>query len=167
MINQPDSDGRYPLSGREYGALKTMFGAVNALDTEELDSRCKLQPNSLRDIHAAKALLQKSLFNLLDTVPLKKLGAIRKELQNTYCILKTKPVGGGASDHTVYVDQKALIRLMERAISMDCFLCEKSVKEGRKCPLYRDLSACFPYNLDDSGDVLCPFAGVSSLQLEE
>ena len=167
MINQPDSQGRYPLSGREYGALKTIFGAINALDTDALDTRCKLTDTAYSDIHTAHELLRKAMDAILETIPVKKLAVIRRELKTTYCILKTNPVAGNPQDHMVYVDQPALIRLMERAIHMDCCLCEKSARECRRCQLYKDLNSCFPFELTQPEDALCPFAGMSDLVSED
>ena len=166
MISKPDADGRYPLSGREYGALKTIIAAVNSLETDELNSRCELCENALGDLNTAKYLLRKTMDALLETVPVKKLIAIRKEMGNTFCVLRTNPIGD-VTNRTVYVDQPSMVRLMERAISMECFMCEKSAKECERCPLFRDLSACFPYELVEPGDTICPFAGVSKLQLED
>lgn len=166
MISKPDADGRYPLSGREYGALKTIIAAVNSLETDALNPRCELCENALDDLNTARSLLRKTLDALLETVPVKKLIAIRKEMGCTYCVLKTQPIGD-VTNHTVYVDQPSMVRLMERAISMECFMCERSAKECQRCPLFHDLSACFPYDLLEPSDTLCPFAGVSKLQLED
>ena len=54
MHQRPDEDGRYPLSMKEYTALRTLFGAVNALDSDTLKERCKLFPGGWRDLPCAK-----------------------------------------------------------------------------------------------------------------
>lgn len=115
----------------------------------------------------AYTLMQKLMKNLLTTIPYKKLSAIKIELQHTICKLEIKPVVGSANTGCVYINQAALVRIAEKAISTECFLCDKSAKECKRCQLYKDLNACFPYELCEPTDVKCPFAGISELQLEE
>lgn len=167
MKRQPDENGRYPLSSREYEALRTLFGAINALNTDALNDRLELVDFSHEDLSVARRLMQGVSTGLLGTVPLNKLLVIKKELRDTVCELRIRPVTGDKQTDCVYVDQNALARLADRAIQMDCLLCEKSAQEGRRCPLFRDLNACFPYELDHPGDATCPFAGVSSVKMED
>jgi len=165
MRYQPDADGRYPLSMQEYTALRTLFGAVNALDSDTLKDRCKLFPGGWRDLRCAYTLCKKVMENLLFTVPAKKLVSMRRELTHTICEVKIKPPTSSTED-TVMVSRRALIDLINRAIYMDCMFCEKNAKECKRCQLYKDMNACFPYELLDPQDTLCPFAGVSKLEEE-
>ena len=167
MRYEADEDGRYPLSSREYEALRTLFGAVNALDTENLKNRCKLIKNGWRNLRLAQTLLKRLMEQILTTVPLKKLVSIQKELRYTVCEIKIRPPVEDKNCGTVYVKQEAMVRLADRAINMDCCVCEKSAKECKRCQLFQDLNACFPYELWEPEDTLCPFAGVTSLRLEE
>ena len=167
MRHEPDEDGRYPLSTREYDALRTVFGAVNALDIDTLKDRCGLIKNGWRDIRLAHSLLKRVMQELLCTVPAKKLMTIRTELKHTVCELKVKPPSSMSLGGSVYVDHQALVKLAERAISMDCLFCDKDAKQGKRCPLYKALNACFPYELCEPTDEKCPFAGVSRLTLED
>lgn len=167
MRHEPDEDGRYPLSTKEYEALRTVFGVVNALDSDTLKERCALIKNGWRDIRLAHTLLRRVMEELLCTIPAKKLMAIHTELKHTVCELKVKPPSGIGRGGCVYVDHKAFITICERAISMDCLFCEKDAKAGKRCPLYKALNACFPYELCEPEDTRCPFAGVSRLTLEE
>lgn len=165
MRYQPDTDGRYPLSIREYTALRTLFGAVNALDSETLKERCKLFSGGWRDLRCAYSLCKKVMENLLCTIPTQKLLSMRRELTHTICEVKIKPPTSSVED-TVMVSRRALIDLINRAIYMDCMLCEKTAKECKRCQLYKDINACFPYELLDPQDELCPFAGVFKLEDE-
>ena len=65
MRGRADEDGRYPLSTREYEALRTVFGAVNALDTETLRDRCGLFRYGWRNMRLAASLLRKVMEGLL------------------------------------------------------------------------------------------------------
>lgn len=163
MRHQPDENGRYPLSMQEYTALRTLFGAVNALDSDTLKDRCRLFPGGWRDLRCAQALSRKVMENLLCTVPAKKLLSMRRELTHTICEVKIKPPASSTQD-TVMISRKALVDLINRAVYMDCLLCEKTAKECKRCTLYQAINACFPYELLDPQDELCPFAGVSKLE---
>ena len=166
MKYRADEDGRYPLSTREYDALRTLFGAVNAMALDMLKDRCDLHPGDWEKLQEAKDVTQGVLNNILRTIPLKKLVAISTELKNTICELKIKPPVTKANG-MIYIDQAAMVRMAERAICLDCAICEKTREEGKRCALFRDINACFPYELLEPDDALCPFAGVTRLQLED
>lgn len=168
MKRQPDENGRYPLSTREYEALRTLFGGMNALNTDALHDRLELiGDHAEEDIRTAVGMMRDVCDRLMGTIPVNKLAIIRRELRDTICELRIRPVVADKRNGCVYIDQEAVARLANRAIHMDCMLCEKTIKEGKKCPLYRDLNACFPYELDEPGDTHCPFAGVSWVKMEE
>lgn len=166
MRHAADADGRYPLSTREYEALRTLFGAVNAMALDMLKDRCDLNPGDWEKLQEARDSAQQVLNNILRTIPLKKLMSISTELRNTICELRIKPPVS-ASNGSIYIDQAAMVRMAERAIAMDCVICEKTREEGKRCPLYRDINDCFPYELMEPDDALCPFAGISRLRLED
>ena len=167
MMKQPDEHGRYPLSSKEYESLRTLFGAINALNMTGLQDRLELVEFAHEDLSVAKRLMQGVSAGLLGTVPLNKLLIIQKELRDTVCELRIRPIAQDKKTGCVYVDQSAIARLADRAIQMDCVMCEKTAKEAKKCQLFRDLNACFPYDLDKPDDVLCPFAGVSTVRMED
>ena len=163
MYRKPDADGRYPLSMQEYEALRTIFGCVNALDddNERLKARCQLIKGGWRDMRLLATTARRLMENLLCTVPAKKLLSIRRELQHTICEIKVKPVAMN-SDSIVYVSQDALLRVCNRAMQENCYLCDKSHREARQhCDLYKDVQACFPYDFEQSVD--CPFSGMKGL----
>lgn len=167
MIRKPDEDGRYPLSMREYEALRTIFGCVNALDDdhETLKARCKLFKGGWRDLRMLAAVSKRLMEKLLCTVPRKKLLTIQRELQHTICEVKIKPIAAPHRENMVCVSEDAMIRVCNRAMQDNCYLCDKTHKEAkRSCELYRDVQACFPYDFNESTD--CPFAGMSGLRTE-
>lgn len=160
-MRQPDADGKYPLTMREYDALRTVFGALNALDSDTLKERLKTTKYGWRDIRLCLAVMRKVLDKLLLTIPPLKLLTLQEELKHTYCEVRIR--GGGTPSHPdcVYVSQKAIVAMIDRAIQLECLLCDKSVKDGKRCPLYKNIQALFPYELDEPTDTKCPFAGVS------
>ena len=161
-----DEDGFYPLSVREYAALRQMFGFVNVMDEDALKERLKTIPSGWRDMRMMAAVSKHLVHELLTTVPIKKRLSIQSELRNTVCEIKFKPPSSKMED-CVVISRKALVRLMERAIDMDCLFCDKSLNECKRCTLYKDLNACFPYELAEPTDNKCLFAGVSGLEAEE
>ena len=165
MLKQ-DEDGRYALSSREYTALQQLFGLVHASNNETLKARLQLIPGGWRDMRLIAAKSQALLEALFATVSFKKLHSIQRELNNTICEVKIKAPSGHSKDH-VFISRTALVRLMERAIYTDCYLCEKTIKECKQCPLYQDLNDCFPYELAEPENPLCPFDGVSHLSADE
>lgn len=164
MIYHADTDGRYPLSTREYTALRLLFAAVHAFSDTELKERCGLIPGAWRDMRCVHTLSDKLLTNLLDTIPAKKLLALKRELQNTYCEIKIKGASNTTENDCVYVSHQAIVRLIDRAMQMECIFCEKTCAECKKCALFQDIAACFPYEITDSSDSLCPFAGLSGME---
>lgn len=162
-MREPDADGKYPLTMREYDALRTVFGALNALDSETLKDRLKTTKYGWRDMRVSLAFMKKVLDKILMTIPPHKLLTLKEELNHTYCEVRIR--GGGSATHPdcVYVSQKAIVAMIDRAIQLECLLCEKTAKEGKRCPLYRNIQALFPYELDEPTDTCCPFAGVSHI----
>lgn len=168
MMRKPDEQGRYPLSTDEYQALRTLFGCVNALDDDHktLKARCELIQGGWRDMRLLTSLSKKLMENLLTTVPSKKLLQISRELHRTICEVKIKPpIGMKSSDSCVYVNEDALLRIISRAMSMNCYLCDKTQKDAKRtCSLYKDIQSLFPYEFDDFDE--CPLAGASELKKE-
>lgn len=160
-MRAPDEDGKYPLTMREYDALRTVFGALNALDSETLKERLQTTNGGWRDMRLALSMMRKVLDNLLSTIPARNLLTLKDELNHTYCEVRIRGAGTLAHPDCVYLSQKAVVSLIDRAIQLECMLCEKSAKEGKRCPLYKNIQALFPYELDEPTDTQCPFAGVS------
>ena len=164
-MKQPDSAGRHPLSTREYTAIRTLFGCVNAFaeSAKELKRRSGEIENGYRDLRLLEALSDKLLTKFLETVPNKQLMAISKELRHTICEVKIRPVARSAHEDVAFVPQAALIRLVNRAVDLNCEFCSKCGQEARRCPLYRDVQACFPYEFDRNIKDECPLSGTAGL----
>lgn len=74
MWRKPDEDGRYPLSHAEYQALRSIFGAKNALEQthHDLERRVRLIPGGWRDFRLVMTLIDKLMAAVLGTIPQKK-----------------------------------------------------------------------------------------------
>lgn len=154
-----DIEGKIPLSHDEYKALRTIFGAYNALMLyhDRLERRCRGYKDGWRDLRCLVAMSEKVMHQVLATIPAKKLLQIRKELDNTICEIKVKLVSGKAADGFMYVDEDALIRICKAATDINCFGCEKTHKQARhNCQLYKDIQSFFNYEFKDCGK--CPFS---------
>lgn len=167
MLRNPDEHGRYPLSMREYETIRMMFAAVSALDCDPIHERSDLIPGLWDKIKTLRDEMMQATEELLKTVPAKKLMAMQHELHYTVCKIETKPPSKEAGRDYIYVPRKAYVELLQRAIQLDCVICDKSIQDCKKCKLYRNIDACFPYLLEEPTDKLCPFAGVSKLEVGE
>lgn len=165
MLRNPDEQGRYPLSMREYEAIRMMFAAVSALDCDTLHERSDLIPGLWDDIKKTRDDMMTATEKLLGTVPAKKLTAMQHELKHTVCKIEIRPPSKEAGRDYLYIPRVAFVELLQRAIQLDCMLCDKTIQECKKCKLYKNIDACFPYLLDEPTDKLCPFAGVSRLEV--
>lgn len=153
-----DENGRTELSSKEYTAIRAIWGAVNALTVYHgwLERRCRSYKNGWRDLRCLVKLSEKVMEDTLDTVPLKKLMQMRKELDNTICEIKTRGIVGRKDDGFMYVSEEAIIRLCQAATDLNCFSCQKTQKEAkRSCQLYKDIQSIFNYEFDECDK--CPF----------
>lgn len=161
---QPVPD-RFPLSGREYYALRELFGVVSTFNNcaGELDKRVRSIPEAYRDYRMIQSVAEKLVRKLLTTVPKNKLVQISKELKYTRIVVEVKPEITPSRDDgnlLTYVPQRALERIMEKVVGYECFCCEKAGKDARRCQLRRDIEATYHYDYPDDGKE-CPFAGMT------
>lgn len=157
---QPDADGRIPLSQAEYEAIRTIYGAVNSLTVYhgDLERRCSGIKNGWRDLRCLVALSTKVLSEILRTVPVKKLRQMRKDLQNTICIVKTKGVTGEPRDGFMYVEEDTIVRLAEAAAGVQCFGCDRCQQDAKQnCQLFKDVQSILNYELAEK-DGPCQFS---------
>ena len=84
MLSARDSDGRYPLSGKEYSALLSLFAVNSTLNDQAnvLTERIKTKSGAWRDFRLATVKMQKVLDEIVTTIPVKKLHAIARDLQH-------------------------------------------------------------------------------------
>lgn len=160
-----DADGRYPLSNPEYIALCCLMGAVNMLkkNKETLEDRLRLVKGGWRDIQLVTSVCDKLFEKILDTVPIKKLLSIQREMRYMVCETKLGSASRPQDEDDIFITNTALKKMVNRAICMDCTFCEKTKQECKKCELYRDISACYPFELGKPETETCPLAGATEL----
>ena len=153
---------RTPLSNKEYFALLAIFGANNCFRqrSEDITTRCSRLENGAERLNTAISILDGLLDDILDTVPLKKLLALREELKNTtYKLEVTKDFTGKAKEKGItYVPVDALEQLVMQVINDNCTFCDKSTAKSKQCRLLPIIEDCFPWDMPPKKDG-CPLRG--------
>lgn len=152
---------RVSLSNREYHALRGIFGMVNNFNVlaPDLEKRCKSTGDGWRMLRQIQGLSEKLMAKLLATVPVNKLKLMQTDLKYTVCEIKLKyDVLKREETEYVCVPAKELDRLVSRIMNYECLICDKCAKDAKKCPLYKDISATYPWEFE-SIDGKCPLAG--------
>lgn len=157
---------RTPLNNKEYYALRQLFGVVNGWEQcqEILRPRCKQTATGWRDYRLILAKSVQLMEALLRTVPLEKLKSIQMDMTHARCEVKVVQdfTGKAREQGMCYVPEQALARLVGKVIDMECFCCDKTAAEGKKCPILRDIEACYPWPMAPKG-TKCPLAGLMTL----
>lgn len=154
-----DEDGRLALSFSEYEGLRTIIGAMNALTLyhQRLEKRCRSYRNGWRDLRCLTKLSEKVLLNVLETVPTKRLLALKRELENCYCETKVRGAATNGKDDFMLVERKNLLKVCEFAVSVNCVGCDKTHKQAKHdCALYKSIQELFNYDFDQHDS--CPFS---------
>ena len=141
---------RTPLSHREYTALKQLFGILYMWNSQapELKKRLETIPGGWRDARMIATVSDNLLRKIFRTIPFKKLGMIKKELDNTTCEVKVKYNVGHTppGEAYTYVPQGPLERVTVKAMEEECYLCDKTGKDCLKCPLKADIEALYMWD---------------------
>lgn len=170
MLSEKDQEGRYPLSGKEYDELRCLIVALNeVLKVSNLTERIKTIPHGWRDFRLLCWLIDHFEDMLLDTVPTKKLMALKAELRNSKVALR---VGwsGIPTPGVAHIDEKAFIQLLNMLVGMECWSCDKTGRDIKKCPIRNAYMDCLHYEpspVEKRTDGLCEMAGWTSVVEEE
>lgn len=168
MLGQPDEDGRYALSGKEYNSLRHLIVALDQMVKEEesLTERLRTIPNGLRDYRMLRVVMDHLMDKIFDTIPTKKLVALQKELDNSKIALTVK-WASTPTEGVAYVKENAFVNLLNMLISMECWSCDKKNKEVEKCPIRQAYFDCLHYGLSPDQvpqDGSCALAGWTSVR---
>lgn len=154
---------RIPLTGREYYALREMFGLISCYGKSlgYLEKRAKTLPGVWRDMHMISAKTERVIAALLSTVPTDKLRQIERELENTYVSVEVRRtvIAQPEREMFTYVPQKPLEALIEGVLRGECMFCEKDQRESKKCPWRKAIEATYPYELPEVYKEHCRFSG--------
>ena len=153
---------RYPISYREYIALRQLFGIAHLwnLKGHDLEKRLKKIPNGWRDARMIQTIAENLLVKMLGTVPLAKLAQIKKELDNTFLEVTVKNcvTGEPHGNSYTYVETKTLERVTDKAMEIECVFCPKKGKEVRDCQLRKDIERLYNWDFPQVGkDGECHF----------
>ena len=169
MLGEPDKQGRYKLSGKEYSALLRIMATHNEMivSSDAIKERIKTIKYGWRDFCRAKQILDKLSRDLLDTVPLQKLLVIQREVKAARLYIKIGPDAcPDPNDHVVYINETAFVALLDQIVAMNCLLCDKHGREVKKCPWLKLIEDVMPYSPDpelDPSDGSCQIAGRASI----
>lgn len=150
-----------PLKQREYLALLDLVGALDAMTNA-------IRPLSERGVEdkltAARDAAGEALREVLLTVPTDKLHRIRMDMDHTKIYTRVEAPGIKTVDteHHRYVPAKALNMLVDYVAQHECYMCDKTAVEGRKCPTREMMEAAIPHEVayrvtDDK----CKWSGLS------
>ena len=152
---------RTNLSNREYHALRGIFGMVNNFNVLAplLEQRAKSTGDGWDIMQRIQELSETLMAKLLATVPANKLKLMQKDLRYTVCEIKLKyDVVQREETEYVCVPAKELDRIVSRLMNYECLICDKCMKDAKKCKLYKDITATYPWEFE-SIDGKCPLAG--------
>lgn len=161
-----EASERTPLTGQEYYAIRALFGLISGYETclSRLEARAKkCAPGTWRDMKMLAKVSDKTIVNLLKTVPLEKLRQIQRELDNTRISVEVKRsvIPLPSHDEFTYVPLKPLDSLLNRILTWECAFCEKHGKEIKHCECRKELKAVFPYEIDEESGEGCGYKGYS------
>lgn len=166
MWKTPNEEGRFPLSHREYQAIRALFGSQNSLilAQKDIENRIRAIPDGWRDFRLVYSVLEKLLVKLLRTVPSQKLISMKRELKDTYCEVKLKgAVGPLEGDLLRVVPQKDLETVINAATDIQCFACDRC--DYKKCTLYQSIQAMYHYDFPKTK--ICPLSEMTDVGKEE
>lgn len=164
---------RIPLTGREYFALREIFGIVDCYDNalNYLEKRAKMLPGVWRDMKLISKKAETVTRALLSTVPKDKLLQISIELRNTVVnvdVVRSKSVVPQERKLFTYVPTREMSEVLLGLAEEKCAFCSKTKREAKKCPWFSAISAMYQYELPDVKEDHCQlcgyFIGTSTLQ---
>lgn len=162
-----DEAGRVRLSMREWNAIRVMHASIDSFlkDSPVLKKRLQEETEGgWRICRLAETYVSKLDAILMKTVPTKQLVQMKAEMANTHLYVRVEAAAGNLPAGVVYVEQNAFIRMVNRAVQMQCFTCDKTAKEARRCDLCKDIQAIFPYSIElGTENDECIFAGLCEL----
>lgn len=149
-----------PLGNKEYYALRNFFGFIHGFRAEAAKLNFRL--NTIGRWDMAMEILAKAemiLQDMLPTIPLNKRKMMLKDLEHTTVEVKiVRDFTQQEKPEYVYVNAKALDRMVMRVINENCVFCDKTARESKKCPIRMDADEIYPWELRPQAD-LCPLAG--------
>ena len=151
---------RTPLRSREYTALLSLVGSMDALS----NAIRGIDRGQGEQLKKALEIGETALRAICDTVPLNKLRLIQQDMKHTRIYTKVEAPGISTVDteHHRYVLAKILNELVTYVSQAECYLCEKSEKDGKQCAIREMMENAIPHELDFKAiDGRCKWCGVA------
>lgn len=156
---------RSPMSGREYSSLQALFALKASLEVTvpTLMKRAE-KAETVEDLQKLLELTDKVTRRFLWTIPINKLAQVMQNFANTRIYIKVEAPGLPTKDDTnwLYVPAESLDYVLNEVMGSNCFGCEATEIQGRKCPLRKHLEACLPHAVKvERGSDRCQYADLS------
>lgn len=154
---------RTNLSGREYAAVLSYFGAISTVVgcMPILKKRGEIA-GVTEDMQVIQQKLDDVLDGILRSVPQKKLEHIRIELANARMYTKIEAYGlDSTSEAYSYIPTVAVNGLLAYLVRQECLLCDKTTVESRKCPYRLLIEKSVPHMVAKEQDGKCRFADIA------
>lgn len=167
----PDQEiPRWGLTYEEYTAyleLCALVGTIGNL-SKKLEKRLRKIPGAWRDARLLDVKSANLITSLCDTIPAKKLLALRREIDHTEVYIRTRPDYCQKSlDNITYVREDALDALVQHVMNMDCYLCMKNHAESKQCEIRKTIENLYHFDVDVKKKEGCPLAGLTFVRNEE
>ena len=151
---------RWPVSGKQYGAMQALFGVVSTFEVvpETLRDRAEAA-GCWEDIQTIRELSGKVMDKILSTVPENKLRHIKAELCNIRIVYKVLPPGlaDGAKGYS-YTPTETLNDLLNYLVQHECCMCDKTAAESKHCPHRKVIEDALPHEVDGDDREHCKFS---------
>lgn len=133
MHRTDEEHGRQRINAQEREIIMRLYAFRDALNTmiPHAQNLARRVPNGYRDLRCALALTDKTVENLLNTIPVKQLKSLAHQLKITEISLRTTSAGKeNPSFHTM--DTEDIATLVRYIIDSRCVLCDGSGKNECK-----------------------------------
>lgn len=155
---------RKPLRRREYIGVQDLIGGVECIhEAMAALSERATETGAMDTLLKAHDTAVEAYEQILASIPADKLVRIRKDLDNTRVYVKVEAPGIKTMDSKLwrYVPAEVLNRLVDYVAKSECFFCDKSKEDGRKCQIRQMMEDAMPHELEyKSPDGCCEWSGL-------
>lgn len=154
-----------PLSGKEYAALQALFSLRGGLDsTKEVLAKRAEMAGVTAEMEQLRTLAKTVMDEMLRTVPDNKLQSVMANLNNTHVYIRVEAPGipTKQTPQMLLVKATSLDYVLNAMIDNYCLMCDKTEKEGRKCPHRQAMEDCLPNTVSVArGSEKCKFSDLA------
>ena len=158
------------INRMEYDALLEIFGVLSSLmeKKESLQSRAESADHADKDLKEAEKYLTIALQKIMRTIPVDRINRLSKEMDSIVVSVEQKGRGyhylpGSAKERYGFFPWTPIVTLVNYIIENECYLCDKSGKDIRDCPIKKAIEAIYPYEVTGNYKKICPYNGLSFL----